>query len=315
MERAAASQEQERRRCRGGAPWTSRPPIPITGGMDALAFTKMHGLGNDFVVIDARQQPVAMTPDLARTIADRRQGVGCDQLILIEPPALAEAAAFMRIFNADGGEAGACGNAARCIAALLMREGAATSVALETAAGLVHAQSAPGGTISVDLGPVRTDWQAIPLAEARDTLHLDVCAGTLSDGVAVSVGNPHVVFFVDDADAVPLAEIGPRIEHHPLFPERTNVEVVQVLDRGTLRVRVWERGAGITRACGTGACAAAVAAVRRNFSERTVEVVMDGGPLRVEWRADGSVCLTGPVATSFTGSLAPAWLSAAAAQP
>ena len=279
--------------------------------MDSLAFTKMHGLGNDFVVIDARRRPVAMAPDLARAIADRRQGVGCDQLIVIEQPTVVQADAFMRIFNADGGEVGACGNAARCIAALLMQETGAGRIGLETAAGLIHAQAAAGGSVSVDLSPVRTDWQAIPLAEARDTLHLDVTAGTLGDGVAVSVGNPHIVFFVADADAVPLAELGPQIEHHPLFPERTNVEVVQVLGPSALRVRVWERGAGITRACGTGACAAAVAAARRRLGERQVEVVMDGGLLQVDWRADGTVCLTGPVATSFTGSLAPKWLSAA----
>ena len=283
--------------------------------MHALAFTKMHGLGNDFVVIDARQQQVAMAPDLARAIADRHQGVGCDQLIVIERPTVAEACAFMRIFNADGSEVGACGNATRCVAALLMRERGADRIDLETVAGLIHARAAAGGTIGVDLGPVKTDWHSIPLAEARDTLHLDVSAGPLSDGVAVSVGNPHVVFFVDDAEAVPLSELGPVIEHHPLFPERTNVEVVQVLGPSTSRVRVWERGAGITRACGTGACAAAVAAVRRNLSERSVEVVMDGGSLQVEWRADGTVCLTGPVATSFSGSLVPAWLSAAAARP
>lgn len=291
--------------------------VPYYWVMDALAFTKMHGLGNDFVVIDARRQPVAMAPGLVRAVADRRLGVGCDQLIVIEPPsaAAAEADACMRIFNADGGEVSACGNAARCVAALLMQERGADRIDLETAAGLIHARAAAGSTISVDLGPVRTDWQAIPLADARDTLHLDVCAGPLSDGVAVSVGNPHVVFFVDDAEAVPLADLGPEIEHHPLFPERTNVEVVQMLEPGILRARVWERGAGITRACGTGACAAAVAAVRRNFSERTVEVVMDGGPLQVEWRADGTVSLTGPVATSFSGSLAPAWLSAASGQP
>ena len=197
--------------------------------MDSLAFTKMHGLGNDFVVIDARRRPVAMAPDLARAIADRRQGVGCDQLIVIERPTMADANAFMRIFNADGGEVGACGNAARCIAALLMQETGAGHIGLQTAAGLIHAQAAAGGNVSVDLGPVRTDWQAIPLAEARDTLHLDVTAGALGDGVAVSVGNPHIVFFVADADAVPLAELGPQIEHHPLFPERTNVELVQVL--------------------------------------------------------------------------------------
>ena len=280
--------------------------------MDPLPFTKMHGLGNDFVVIDARRRPLAVAPALARAIADRRQGVGCDQLILIEPPARAEAAAFMRIFNADGGEVGACGNAARCVAALLLREKGAASLNLETAAGLVRAGLAAGGDLSVDLGPVRTDWQAIPLTEARDTLHLDVGSRALRDGVAVSVGNPHVVFFVDDVEAVPLAELGPLIEHDPLFPLRTNVEVAQVLRPNVLRVRVWERGAGITRACGTGACAAAVAAARRRLSERAVEVVMDGGPLQVTWRADGNVCLTGPVATSFSGSLPPAWLAAVA---
>lgn len=277
--------------------------------MDALAFTKMHGAGNDFVVIDARTRPVAISPGAARAIADRRRGVGCDQLILIAPAEDARAEARMRIFNADGSEVAACGNASRCVAALLIGETGGRAVTIETAAGLLHAEAGDDGRISVDLGPVRTGWDAIPLAQPADTLHLGITAGPLADPVAVSVGNPHAVFFVADADALDLAAAGPAIEHHPLFPEGTNVEAVTVRGPGQLRVRVWERGAGITPACGTGAAAAAAAAVRRGLAGRRVEVVMDGGTLAVDWRPDGHAILTGPVARSFEGVLEPALLA------
>jgi len=267
-----------------------------------IPFVKMHGLGNDFVVIDSRRDAVAIGDAQARAIADRKEGVGCDQLITIEP-AQNGGAAFMRIRNADGGEVEACGNAARCVAEILMAESGADKVAFETVVGLLEARVAEDGLITVDMGPARTAWDAIPLAHEADTLHLDVSHAGLGDPVAVNIGNPHMVFFVPDAEAVDLPAIGPVLEHHALFPERTNVEVATVQPDGSIRMRVWERGVGITRACGTGACATLVAAARRELSSRCAVVRLDGGPLTIEWRTDGHVDMTGPVATSFTGTL------------
>ena len=269
----------------------------------AISFRKMHGLGNDFVVIDARVQSIALDAGLAQRIADRRTGIGCDQLIVIEPPRAGLADAFMRIRNADGGEVEACGNATRCVASLLMAEKGQDHVVIETVVGLLDAEAAAGGRIAVDMGPAQLDWRDIPLAEARDTLHLDIALGQLSDPVGVGIGNPHAVFFVADADAVDLAALGPPLERHRLFPSRSNIEVAQVLSPTRIRMRVWERGAGITRACGTGACATLVAAVRRGLAERRASVVLDGGELEIEWLKDGHVMMTGPVATSFTGTL------------
>lgn len=282
--------------------------------MDALTFFKMHGAGNDFAVIDARTQPVAIDAHAARAIADRRRGIGCDQVILMEPAVDPRARVRMRIFNADGSEVAACGNASRCVAALLMREARVGSVVIETAAGLLPAEAGEDGLISVDLGPVRTAWDEIPLARPVDTLHLEIAAGPFADPVAVSVGNPHAVFFIDDGAAPALAALGPVIEHHPLFPEGTNVEAVTVQGRTRLRVRVWERGVGMTPACGTGAVAAAAAAVRRGLAEPRVEVVMDGGPLAVTLRPDGHAVLTGPIAISFTGVLDPSLLAGSEAR-
>ncbi len=270
-----------------------------------IPFIKMHGLGNDFVVIDARSVPLELSAARVRAISDRRTGVGCDQLILIEPPRSAGTAAFMRIRNADGSEVSACGNASRCVARLLMEECGREALTLETRAGRLVA-SAPGdGRITVDMGPAGLDWREIPLAVPADTYSLEITQGPLSDPVAVSMGNPHAVFFVADAEAVALAEHGPLVERHPLFPERVNVEIVQVLDPARLRMRVWERGAGVTSACGTGACAALVAASRRGLSGRKAEVLLDGGSLEIEWLETGHVLMTGPAATSFTGILAP----------
>ena len=281
--------------------------------MGALPFLKMHGLGNDFVVIDARRAGVALGPDRVRAIAARRTGIGCDQLITIERSAKGDA--FMRIHNADGGEVGACGNAARCVAQLLMAETKRDRVTIETREGLLSAAPAAHAAITVDMGPARLDWREIPLSRAMDTLHVDLAVPerdpVLRDPVAVNMGNPHAVFFVADAAAVDLAAVGPLAEHHSLYPERTNVSVAQVLTRERIRLRVWERGVGITLACGTAACATLVAAVRRGLTARAAEIVLDGGTLAVEWRADGHVLMTGPVATSFSGSVDPAALAAA----
>jgi len=271
--------------------------------MSERAFIKMHGLGNDFVVIDARRDSFALDDAEARAIADRRTGVGCDQLIVMEPPAHEQADVFMRIRNADGGEVEACGNATRCVAALLMAERGVEHCTVETSAGLLEARPAGPDRIAVDMGEARLGWQDIPLAREMDTLHLGLSADGLSDPVAVNIGNPHAVFFVEDAEAVDLARLGPRLEHDPLFPERANIGVVQVSGADRFRLRVWERGVGLTRACGTGACAAAVAAHRRGLTGRKVEVTLDGGPLALEWREDGHVVMTGPVATAFHGVL------------
>jgi diaminopimelate epimerase len=261
--------------------------------MSGLPFLKMHGLGNDFVVLDARARPIALGAETARRIADRRTGVGCDQLLILEP-ARNGASARLTIRNADGGEVSACGNGARCIASLLLQETGAPAIAIETAAGPIRAAARSGGRVEVDMG---------------DTAHLLVSMGPLSDPVGVGMGNPHAVFLVADAEAVDIERWGPQIERHSLFPERTNVEVCTVLARDRIRMRVWERGVGVTQACGSGACAALVAAVRRGLAERKAELVLDGGSLEIEWRADDNhVLLTGPVATSFSGTIDPSLL-------
>ena len=267
-------------------------------------FLKMHGAGNDFVVLDARLRPFALDHAAARAIADRHTGVGCDQLIVVGPPRQPGADAFMTILNADGSEVSACGNATRCVAWMLMQESGAGQAVIETRAGLLAASAAGEKLVTVDMGPARLDWQEIPLARTQDTLHLDLSLGPLADPVAVSMGNPHAVFFVADADAVDLAGLGPRLEHDPLFPERCNIEVAQILGPDRLRLRVWERGTGITLACGSGACAALVAAARRGLTGRRADVVVDGGVLTIEWLDNGHVMMTGPVALSFSGSLA-----------
>jgi diaminopimelate epimerase len=271
--------------------------------MTPTPFLKMHGLGNDFVVIDGRKRTIDLNDARAQRIADRRTGVGCDQLIVIEPARNSLADAFMRIHNADGGQVEACGNGTRCVADLLMREYGRDHVVIETVAGLLDAEAAGGGLISVDMGPARLDWREIPLARAMDTLHLEVALGPLKDAVGVNTGNPHAVFFVPDAEVVDLAALGPVLERHPLFPERTNIEVASLIAPGRIRLRVWERGVGITRACGTGACATLVASARRKLTGRKGEIILDGGSLEVEWLADNHIRMTGPVATSFIGEL------------
>lgn len=268
------------------------------------AFLKMHGLGNDFVVFDGRKAALRFGPVLARAIADRREGIGCDQVIVIER-AQNGADAAMRILNADGSEVESCGNAARCVARLLMEEKDASTARIETLGGPLVCSDAGGGNVSVDLGAPRFGWQDIPLAHAVDTNGFPLIVdGHAFQASAVSVGNPHCVLFVDDAEAADVATLGPMIEHHPLFPARTNVEFVQVLSPTRLRMRVWERGVGITRACGTGACAAVVAAHRRGLAGRETDIVLDGGTLAIEWReSDDHIVMTGPSSLSFAGDI------------
>jgi diaminopimelate epimerase len=270
-----------------------------------LRFTKMHGLGNDFVVIDARDRTLALSAAEASAIADRRSGIGCDQLLILEKPAKPNLAdVFMRILNSDGSEAGACGNGTRCVADLLMREMGRDKLVIETTAGLLDAERASGGRISVDMGLAKLDWRDIPLKEACDTNHVPLALGPLKDPVAVNMGNPHAVFFVDDAAKIDLTALGPVLEHHAMFPDRANIEVAQLIGPDKIRLRVWERGAGITLACGSGACATAVAASRRGLlTGRKATIVLERGELEIEWLKDGHVLMTGPVAVSFTGVL------------
>jgi diaminopimelate epimerase len=270
--------------------------------MSTTRFVKMHGLGNDFVVIDARRDAFPLDKARAHAIADRKTGIGCDQLIVIETPQRSGADVFMRIHNADGGEVEACGNATRCIATLIMAETGGDRVVVETNAGLLEARPETDGRVSVDMGKARLEWREIPLASAQDTVHVDLALGELADPVCTNMGNPHATFFVADAMSVDLASLGPLLEQHALFPARANIGIAQVLSAERLRLRVWERGVGITRACGTGACAALVAASRRGLVGHRAEIILDGGALTIEWRADGHVIMTGPVATSFNGS-------------
>ena len=261
-----------------------------------MRFHKMHGLGNDFVVLDARAEPVAIDAARVRAIADRRTGIGCDQLILLEPSEIADLR--MRIFNADGGEVEACGNAARCVT---LFEGG--SPRIETQGGVI-AGSANGTSATVDMGEPRFGWADIPLAFPLDTRAIPIGWDDLQQPFAVNVGNPHAVFFVADADAVPLDRLGPQIETDPLFPERINVNVASVAGE-TIRLRVWERGAGLTQACGTGACATAVAAISLGRATSPVEVRLPGGALTIGWSRGETIRMSGPAAHVFSGDLDP----------
>src|SRR5215831_1675052 len=270
--------------------------------MGKVPFFKMHGLGNDFVVLDLRRGAVPFGAAAARRLADRRTGIGCDQVILLEPPRHAAAQVFMRIRNADGGEAEACGNATRCVAGLIYRETRVPQMRIETAAGLLEAKTLADGSFAVDMGTARTAWHEIPLVRAMDTDRVDLSAGALREAVCTNIGNPHATFFVENLDAVDLAAVGPALEHHPIFPERANIGVAEIRDGGSIRLSVWERGAGITPACGSGACAALVAAHRRGLAERRAAVELDGGTLDIAWREDGHVIMTGPATLSFEGT-------------
>jgi len=268
------------------------------------AFVKMHGLGNDFVVFDARDTAINLTPALVKKIADRHFGVGCDTVVVIRPGG-AEADASVLFYNADGSEAESCFNATRCIARLLMDERGLARVRLSTKGGLLACSDAGRVSVTVDMGAPRLDWQQVPVSAQVDTLNfpLDV-GGTSLPASVLSMGNPHCVLFVPDAEKAPVTLLGPKIETLPFFPQRTNVEFAQVLDKSRIRMRVWERGVGVTLACGTGACATAVAAMRQGLTARKVELLLDGGSLTVEWReTDGHVLMTGPTAMPYRGRL------------
>lgn len=259
-----------------------------------IKFTKMHGLGNDFVMLDAREAPLPpITTAVAASLANRRTGIGCDQLIVLEND---DAADFrMRIFNADGGEVEACGNAARAVALL---HGAKAEVA--TDGGIIKLSPLDGGA-EVDMGKPRFGWEDIPLAYALDTAAMPTSWEALENPFALNVGNPHAIFFVDDCEAIDLSSLGPIIEHDALFPERVNVDVAHI-ENGEINLRVWERGAGLTRACGTGACATAVAAISRGLVSSPVTVNLPGGALTIAWERGGSITMTGPAIESYRGS-------------
>jgi len=267
-------------------------------------FRKMQGLGNDFAVFDARSAPVLLTPELTRRLADRHFGIGCDTVVLVLPGS-AQSDAALRFFNADGGEVSACGNATRCVARLLMDERGLARVRLESKGGSLQCSDAGNGLVTVDMGNPRLEWNEVPLSEAKDTLQFQFAVeGRTLSASAVSMGNPHCVLFVGDAEKAPVAQIGPLIETHPLFPEGVNVEFAQILDKERIRMRVWERGVGITLACGTGAAATAVAAIRKGLTSRKLELILDGGSLALEWREeDGHVLMTGPGVTCFKGDV------------
>ncbi len=269
-----------------------------------VPFRKMQGLGNDFAVFDARIRAIAITPALARRIADRHFGIGCDTVVLLLPGS-ANADATLRFFNANGEEIEACGNATRCIGRLLMDERGLARVRLESKGGSLLCSDAGKGLVTVDMGAPRLEWQDIPLAQAMDTMQFQFdLEGRALTASAASMGNPHCILFVGDAENAPVAQIGPLVERHALFPKGVNVEFAQVLDKDRIRMRVWERGVGITLACGTGACATAVSAIRKGLVNRKVEVILDGGSLTLEWReADGHVLMTGPGVTCFTGEI------------
>jgi diaminopimelate epimerase len=276
----------------------------------SLPFRKMNGLGNEFAVFDARERPVRLPPDAIRALGEDG-AIGFDQMITLErSPRNADV--FMRIHNKDGGEVDACGNATRCVGWLVMGESGKKTAAIETNAGLLSAfDTGEPETVTVDMGKPRFGSSEIPLSQPfDDTRVIDLSFGPveapiLSSPSAVSMGNPHAIFWVDDVDSIDLARIGPILEHHPMFPERANISLAHVTARDAITVKTWERGAGLTKACGTGACAAAVAAMRKGLCDHAVTVTLPGGPLRIEWREDGHVMMTGPVETEFTGLVDP----------
>jgi len=276
-------------------------PAMANMAISHLPFMKMHGAGNDFVVIDGRGRAVTVSEPLVRALADRHRGVGFDQLALITDGD----DLTVTYYNADGSQSAACGNATRCIAAHEMAQRDIDTLTINvTGRGTLHAVRTPDGTTAVNMGQPQLDWQDIPLAQDVDTLALPIDG----DPVATGMGNPHCTFFVDDVMAVDLGTIGPQIEHHPLYPERTNVQFAQVIGPDRIRMRVWERGTGITLASGSSSCATAVAAARRGLTGRTVQIDLDGGTLHIDWRDDG-VWMSGPTAHVFDGTLTPAFLA------
>jgi diaminopimelate epimerase len=286
----------------------SNAPAPLSHA--PLPFRKMHGLGNDFVVIDARKTGFVPAPAAIARMADRRFGVGCDQLIVLETSSIADAR--MRIFNPDASEVGACGNATRCIGQLLTQEKGSKTATIETMAGLLHA-TCEQNRMAVNMGLPSLDWRAIPLASQTETDSVMLSTSAMDPALpgwfsAVNMGNPHAIFFVEDLDAHDLPRIGPMLETHPIFPQKANISLAQVISNRCIRVKVWERAAGITLACGTAACATAVAAKRLGLVDDEVEIALPGGTILIRRDEAGHVIMMGDVATSFTGFMDPSLL-------
>ena len=275
--------------------------------MKSRPFIKMHGLANDFVILDLRNGGSVLNIEQVKLVADRRRGIGCDQVIHIMPPRTDGTDAYLDMYNPDGTGLEACGNATRCVADYLMRDKKAGKVVLESVAGLLHGERAENGLITVDMGVPKLEWRQIPVAIECDTISLPLKSAyklIKTPPVGVNIGNPHAVFFVDDVESFPVAEIGPEIENNPLFPQKTNVEFAKVLDRKRIRMRVWERGTGETAACGSGACATAVAGVRLGYIDRQCDVILDGGTLGLHWReSDNHIFMTGPVSYVYEGTM------------
>ncbi len=269
--------------------------------MTSLSFRKMHGTGNDFVVLDARANPLSLSEAQVRRLCDRHFGIGCDTLVVLDKATEGDVAT--RFYNSDGTLSATCGNASRCVADIVMRETGREAVQLSTGGGLLEATRAADGGITVNMGAPKLEWQQIPLSESRNTLHLGLEQGLLMDPVAVNMGNPHAIFFVHDLHHIKLADWGPKLEHHPLFPQRANISAVQALSPSHIKMVVWERGVGLTLACGSAACAAVVAGVRREITSRNVQVDVPGGSLQVEWPQDGEVRMSGGVAYVFEGQI------------
>ncbi len=267
-------------------------------------FVKMHGLRNDFVIVDGRVKPYMPCVEEIIHICDRHKGIGADELLVVDPPRSNGAYAFLRIINPDGREVEACGNATRCIGWLLLRESDRAEVAIETRGGVLACRRVGEKQVSVEMGRVQTDWHEIPLSREMDTLHLKIGAGPLQDPVGMNIGNPHAVFFVEDLAAVNLKLYGLKLQKDPLFPEEANIGAAQLLDEKTLQLSVWERPGTLTTACGTGACVAVAAAHRRGLTtEKCMTVLMPAGSVEIELKEDGVVMMTGPVETCFAGYL------------
>jgi len=287
------------------------------GALANQSFVKMNGIGNEIVVVDLRLNAAAIAPEEARAAAKAEGGAPYDQLMALYPPRTPGTDAFIRIYNNDGSESGACGNGIRCVADLIAKESGKTALTFETTAGILNCWKGTDGMFTVDMGPPRFKWNEIPLAEEfRDTRAIELQIGPIEKPVlhspsVVNMGNPHAIFWVDDVGAYNLHKFGPLLENHPIFPERANITLAQILSRDHIVIRTWERGAGLTKACGSAACAAAVAAARLKRTERNVKVTLPGGNLTIDWRkSDDHVLMTGPVEFEFAGKFDPALFKA-----
>ncbi len=268
------------------------------------SFVKMHGLRNDFVIIDGRQESYHPSTEKIIHICNRHEGVGADELLIVEPPRTHNTYAFVRILNPDGREVEACGNATRCIGWLLLKECNQKEIQIETLGGILNCSLAGEKQVRVEMGRIKTNWSDIPLSKKMDTLHLNIGTGPLNDPVGMNIGNPHAVFFVDDVDTIDLPKYGKILQTHPLFPQEANIGVAQLVNSETIKLSVWERPGTLTTACGTGACVAVGAANRRGLTSKSkMKVIMDGGSVDIELKDQNFAVMTGPVELCFTGNL------------